>query len=81
MDIHIRLTQKELDNARLMAIQHKKTVKDLIQETVSSILSGQAAYIMLVPAPPAEVIENVREAVNRVINKERSYIYVPDNRS
>jgi hypothetical protein len=78
MEIIVRLTHAEENNARLMAIQHKKTVKALIQETVSGILSGEAAYIMLVPAPPTEVLEEVREAVNRVINKEKSFIYVPD---
>ena len=79
MNITLNLTQKELDNARLMAIQHKKTVKELLQDTVSAILSGKCAYILLQPSPPAEVVHEVREAVNRVINKERSFIYVPYN--
>jgi hypothetical protein len=43
-------------------------------------LSGQCAYILLQPSPPVEVLHEVREAVNRVISKERSFLYVPDFR-
>lgn len=78
MKIKIYLTEQEAANGRLMAIQHRKSIEELIQETVSAILSGKAAWILLQPAPPAEVVHEVREAVGRIINKERTLIYVPD---
>ena len=77
MDIKVTLSENEANNARNMAIQNKTSVIMLVQDVVSTIFSGECAYIFLQPAPPAELVNEVREAVNRVINKGRSSIYVP----
>lgn len=78
--IEIDLTETEEKNARLIAIQNKTTVENLVRSTISAILSGEAAYILLFPAPPPDVVHEVKEAVNRLINKEKSYIYIPEER-
>ncbi len=78
--VEVELKGQQLDNAKLMAIQNKMTIQQLIQETVSSIMSGESAYIFLNPAPLPETLQEVKEAVKKVLGRERTLIYTKNGK-